>query len=371
MKKNIFILIGCVYIFPTNLRANDSAASVGAGGIHFEKTKGLVMEKEDLFISKEKVKVSYVFKNITKKDITIDVFFPLPVQSDISAQDSWDKEILDDMTANTKRVNPQQDTAVFFERAPFNNFSVLVNDQKTPFQIETRALKMGKDITNVFKDNKLSISPVLATCEYAMDEHDEKRCSQNLKRYKELGLVSSDNKALWEKQVHYHWKQTFLKGQDTRIEHTYRPARGSFFLQPDPQKPLGENLVEQLVSRGDWMQRSCAWASVKNVNFVKWLAHEFSNIPTSVKSHTGHMIMFYEVAYILTTGANWDGPIRDFTLTVEYPKGGTFASCGVFDFAQTNDLGENRIQFHQKDFTPNRELKILFGEPLVSYQHPD
>lgn len=361
----------CFSGFSINLHANDSAASIGAGGIQFEKTKGLVMEKEDLFISKDMVKVSYVFKNITDEDITIEVFFPLPVQSEVSAQDSWDKEILDDMVASSKRANPDHDTAQYLERAPFNNFSLLVNGQSMPFETETRALQKGKDITSVFKETNLPISPVLATCSYAMDEHDEKTCSEKLKRYKELGLVSFDNKALWKKQVHYHWRQTFPKGQETRIEHSYRPARGSFFLQPDPKKPLGESLVEQIASRGAWMQQSCTWFSIKNVNFSGWLAREFQQIPKSKKPVDGHMIMFYEVAYILTTGANWDGPIRDFTLTVEYPKGGTFASCGVFEFAQATEIGGNRIAFHQKDFTPNRELKILFGEPRVSYQNPE
>lgn len=362
--------MGLALIVPLCLHANDSAASIGAGGIQFEKTKGLVMEKENLFISKDLVKVAYVFKNITDKDIMIEVFFPLPVQSDVSAQDSWDKEILADMVSSTKRINPEHDTSQYLERAPFNNFSLMVNGQKRPFKTQTRALQKGEDITSLFKKNNLPISPVLATCAYAMDEHDDKACGKRLKRYKELALLSPNNKVLWEKQVHYHWTQTFPKGQKTHIEHSYRPARGSFFLQPDPEKSLGENLVEQIISRARHMQESCAWSSIKNVHFPAWLANEFQHMPKSKKSADGHMIMFYEVDYILTTGANWDGPIRDFTLTIEYPKGGAVASCAVFDFAPPINTGKNTLQFHAKNFTPTRELKVLFGEPRVSYQAP-
>ncbi len=58
--------------------ANDSVAAIGAGGIVFNKTDAIAMEQEDLFISEDKIRVAYVFRNTSKKDINTRVAFPVP-----------------------------------------------------------------------------------------------------------------------------------------------------------------------------------------------------------------------------------------------------------------------------------------------------
>lgn len=332
--------------------ANDSAAAIGAGGIQFHKTEGVVMEKEDLIITPEHVSVVYIFKNVTEKDITVDLFFPLPTQSEISAQQTWDKEVLDEMKAQNKQHNSDQ--------IPFENFSVKVDGQKVPFKTEIRALQNGKDITSLFQTHKLHFSPVLAACDYPIaGEKEAKACGERMNRYKAFGLLSPEGKPLWQKQVSYHWTQTFPKGKEVKIEHSYRPARGSFFLERQANRPPMESLIAQLLSRGEWIEQFCPWQDLNiKENFVPWIIKKFQE---KSKSSENPVMMFYEVDYILTTGANWDGPIRDFTLTVEYPKGGTVASCWPFDQTEIKDIGNNKIRFHQKDFKPEQDLKILFG----------
>jgi len=58
--------------------ANDSTAALGAGGLIFTKTDAIAMEQEDLFISEDKIRVAYVFRNTTKQDINTRVAFPVP-----------------------------------------------------------------------------------------------------------------------------------------------------------------------------------------------------------------------------------------------------------------------------------------------------
>lgn len=305
------------------------------------------MEKEELFISPDRVKVSYVFKNITDADITVDVFFPLPVQTEISAHPLWDQEVREEMKVDQRK-------------SPFENFSVLVNGQKVAFETETRALQNGQDVTQVFHTHKLPLSPLLATCEYPMaEEAANKACGVRMAQYKALGLLSAEGTPLWQKQTHYHWTQIFPKGKSITISHSYRPVRGSFFFEMNTKHPPMEALVEQLLSRGAWMEKFCSWQSMPiKEKFIPWMVQKFQD---ASKSRKDQIMMFYEVDYILTTGANWDGPIRDFTLTVEYPKGGTVASCWPFDQSAVKVIGENKIQIHQKDFRPEQELKILFG----------
>ena len=79
MKKiiSIFILLSCYFCTPA--LANDTAGDVlPTGGIVFEKQDGIQMQVEALYIRPEQIEVNYIFKNTTDKDITTQVFFPLP-----------------------------------------------------------------------------------------------------------------------------------------------------------------------------------------------------------------------------------------------------------------------------------------------------
>ncbi|WP_051062495.1 DUF4424 family protein [Thiolinea disciformis] len=61
-----------------NVSANDSTAAFGVGGLVFTKSDHIVMQEEDLFISKDKIRIAYKFYNTSDKPITTRVAFPLP-----------------------------------------------------------------------------------------------------------------------------------------------------------------------------------------------------------------------------------------------------------------------------------------------------
>ena len=58
--------------------ANDSTAELGAGGLILSRNDVVSMDSEDLFISRDKVTVDYVFRNTSDKDVSTVVAFPLP-----------------------------------------------------------------------------------------------------------------------------------------------------------------------------------------------------------------------------------------------------------------------------------------------------
>src|SRR5262245_8833751 len=64
-----FVGLAIVLIWPAALRANDTMATVGAGGLQFEQTDKIRMEREDLYLSPREVRVSYVFRNLTNQDV--------------------------------------------------------------------------------------------------------------------------------------------------------------------------------------------------------------------------------------------------------------------------------------------------------------
>ena len=58
--------------------ANDSTAELGTGGLVLSRTDAVEMQSEDLFLSRDKVTVDYVFKNTSDNDIDTIVAFPMP-----------------------------------------------------------------------------------------------------------------------------------------------------------------------------------------------------------------------------------------------------------------------------------------------------
>ena len=49
--------------------ANDTVASMGAGGLVFQRTDGIEMRSEDLYVSAREIRVRYRFFNRTDRDI--------------------------------------------------------------------------------------------------------------------------------------------------------------------------------------------------------------------------------------------------------------------------------------------------------------
>jgi hypothetical protein len=71
----------------------------------------------------------------------------------------------------------------------------------------------------------------------------------------------------------------------------------------------------------------------------------------------------WAVHYILTTGANWKGPIKKFKLTIAKasPKD-TVSVC----LPDTRRASPTTFEVERTDFVPTQDLKILFipaGEP--------
>ena len=75
MKKSLLLTILCL---PFMAQANDSTGTVSTGGVEYIKNEHIAMQKENLFISQDKIKVEYEYRNLTDKDITETVLFPLP-----------------------------------------------------------------------------------------------------------------------------------------------------------------------------------------------------------------------------------------------------------------------------------------------------
>jgi hypothetical protein len=70
------------------------------------------------------------------------------------------------------------------------------------------------------------------------------------------------------------------------------------------------------------------------------------------------------ISYVLTTGANWEGSIKNFKLIVDKGESGNYVSfCGK----GVRKTGPTTFEMNATDFTPDKDLDILL---LVPTQAP-
>lgn len=339
-----------------DLMANDTTATVGAGGIEFHKTENISMDVEVLKISPERIEVAYEFNNHTSQPLEETVAFPLPPAPTPdgiwAAFPVWDEAY----QANTFLASNAQSKEqpylrnrnlmeVFQElsaQAPFLNFQRKTNGQKGRynFQIIARDAQ-GKDITALLKKHMI---PLSAT--FLMDpERDvlaqNPKLAQTLKK---LGLLKGGEPA-WTTQTIYFWKETFGPGT-TQVEHSYRPGVGLYWLESKNKAQKPARLSDLMIGTKKW--EDYAVDDEKAQRLVQMVQE-------------GQPYRVREVHYVLTTGAHWKGPIKKFHLEIEAPSADTIV---LFKFPSAiKRVNEKVYQVEVENFTPQEDLRILFVDP--------
>ncbi len=113
--------------------ADDSAASIAAGGLVARRETRIVMAKEILQISPDKIVVDYDFRNDTDQDVTTEVAFPVPPYS----------------------YGPESPD---ISDASFSDFKLLVDGKTVAYQTEAKATLNGKDVTAILTADKIDIA---------------------------------------------------------------------------------------------------------------------------------------------------------------------------------------------------------------------
>lgn len=315
-------------------RANDTTAALEAGGLVFVPNDQVEMRSEDLFISEKEVRVSYVFHSNADKDTTVLVAFPMP-----------------DIT------QVEQDVAVPNPASPnFLDFVTTVDGKPVDTKVELRATAFGLDRTQLLTELNVPLNPLGPETQKALDALPQDKQQQLL----ELGLVRRDDydvgkgmerhlAPLWTLRTTFYWMQTFPAQKDLKVEHRYKPSVGM---------SVGTILGSEIKGEPDF------------VNLIKAQREKYCVEPqlTAVLQKAAREAqkrdaMAYSeafIGYVLKTGANWYGPIQDFTLTID--KG---APENLVSFCATGakKIGPTTFQVKAKDFWPQSDLEILILKP--------
>ncbi|MDV2489226.1 DUF4424 family protein [Acinetobacter johnsonii] len=226
MKK---ILGLCVFI-SMQISANDSTGFVATGGVQYLKNPKISMQSEDLFISKNIIRVNYQFKNLTAQDITETVLFPLPrVGSSRESDFAHTEQLIQSfkVQANAQKIQPETHVRAFL---PALTTGGDFNSNGDVVDVTTGLKKCG------FSDRDLMYPWLLqqdSTLNQRLYHCQDKTVRQLLKPYQ------ADDEIYWESQIIYSWQQKFKANALTHVQHEYMPlVGGSVSLYPEEDEKI-------------------------------------------------------------------------------------------------------------------------------------
>ncbi|HRJ70441.1 MAG TPA: DUF4424 family protein [Beijerinckiaceae bacterium] len=305
-------------------RANDSMAATAIGGLTLVKSDAIRMDSEDLYISEKQVRVAYRFTNTTDRDIDTLVAFPLP----------------DYVAAPTQ---------VVLDFANDIRFETRIDGKPAKLDFVQQAIFKGQDITA--RLTALGVPPV---AQYHIFEAALKALPKSeVDRLVQDGLLQNigapdqpDWLAKWLVRTTVTRTQVFPAGKTVSVEHSYNPLPGG---------SVGGGLDRRYRKEPDFAAKKKAYCI--DDAFIRG----FEARQKTLREPNAYSEVW--LAYVLKTGANWAGPIRDFRLVVD--KGDPDALVS-FCAAGVKKTGPTTFEVRAKDFTPKQDLNVL----IVKFEKP-
>ena len=314
------ILLALVCVLPS--RADDSAVSVGAGGITLSREARISMEKEILRISDKTVAVDFDFLNQSDSDITTEVGFPIPPYTFGEWGDpGW--------------------------RRDFPDFRVWVDGREIKYQTDVRAKLNGNDYTGLLRKLGFAI-------DFAVNDDNDDPATRLEKtfaslsasdqgRLLSLGLVKPErgrHDFAWTVYKEYHWTQAFPAHQTVHIRHEYTPQVG---FQPAELGELQSKFGDACIDRA--------------------LANRLKADVAARSAIEGRNVYLEWVDYILTSANTWKTPIQSFELIVDGPKLDKDHHHYYASFCWNGAVvrrDADHFTARVSNFVPRRELRVYF-----------
>ena len=309
--------------FALPVAANDTTATVGVGGLQFVQNDNVRMVSEDLYLSMDEVRVKYVFENLTDTEQHVLVAFPMP-----------------DITGEYFSPNayPTDDPENVF------GFQTTFNGEPVAAELHQTVFALGVDRTKELTKYGLPLAPHLVSTEEAIHELSvEDRmylASIGAITSMDFGGGETVHAPLWTLKSSYLWEAVFPVGETVEVEHSYKPGVGgtvaATFLDPEygalaeyQKKYCLEDNIVQAVAK-TMKESNLYWSAPYTES---WLS------------------------YVLSTGANWAGPIGSFRVTVDKGDETNFVSfCGE----GITKTGPTTFEWTEADFHPWQDIEVLF-----------
>lgn len=317
-------------------RANDSMAQLGAGGLQFVTSDSIQMLSEDLTISPQQVKVVYTFKNDAPTDQHALIAFPLP-----------------DITGSPESpiAIPSADSTNIF------GFKTTFDGKPVDATLYQYAFAAGVDRSDYLRSIGSPLTPfgdAARAAINALSDADHQRMAQlglaQPLTYEDGGAQKTDWSPVWTLKSTYAWEADFPASQTVTVVHTYTPSVGgtvatTFLASPTPEQDRA----------AEYRKKYCTDNAL------------LATLKKSLKDPKDPYSAPYTeswLSYVWSTGANWNGPIKDFHLTID--KGDPKALVSFCWDGKVTKTGPTTFSMSATDFYPpqDHELDILLLNPM-------
>ena len=326
----LLVFLGC---FAGLARANDSEAEVAVGGLQLKQSTNISLEKEELYISEDEVRVDYRFTNHSAKDVETLVAFPLPDQ--VYDEDSGE--------GPTHRLS--QDLA----------FKTTVDGQPVTYEIVEQAIKNGRDVSADLRAVGLDV--------FAPEDNDKAvaffkdKPQAVLDGLVKAGLVEVSMSGTdayytfkWDVRTIVTRKQVFPAGKTIAVHHVYKPVAGG---------SVGGNLSPEYRGQ-DWQKQHAAQYCIED----SWFAAFDRAVAKHATKETPAPYSETWLGYVLKSGANWKGPIKDFRLVVDK---GLAENLVSFCAEGVKKISATQFEVRKTNFEPKDDLNVL----IVKWWKPE
>jgi hypothetical protein len=321
------LVLACAAFLATSTAAfaNDSEAELALGGLRLTQSDAISLEKEDLYISRDEVRVDYVFKNTSDKDVEILVAFPLPEQGFAEGDDSVVRNLDKDL-----------------------NFKTTVDGKPVVYEVVTEALAGGEEISALL--DKVGLTRAAQWKEGA-NEDASLASVDKAARDKLIALGALKNEGSeaepfymqkWVVRTSVTRKQTFKAGATVKVQHRYTPVAGGSVAGSLDAKYRNEDFAKEQIKKycieDSWLK-----------SFDKLVAKH-----SKPENPAGYSEVW--LGYVLKSGSNWKGPIKDFRLVVDKGKADSLVS---FCAEGVKKISPTQFEVRKTNFEPDKDLDIL------------
>jgi hypothetical protein len=280
------------------------------------------MVSEELFVSVEQIRVSYVFRNRAAQDRTVIVAFPMP-DRDLS------------LMRNADIGYP-------------SDFHAEIAGRPVAMALDRHAVLGGRDHTALLRGLNVPLAPdaegTIRIVE-ALGRLPAARRAELLR----LGLIEPDPfdesrlVPMWTLRDTWHWQQTFPAGRDLAVAHRYRPGAGSA-----PGLLLADRAYRGTAEARAEFGRYCPDAAF------------LAGVDRFSRASGGTEMDIQWLGYILTTGGNWRSPIGSFRLVVDKGDARSLVSfCGE----GVRRISPTQFEMRRTNWRPDRDLAVLIVHP--------
>ncbi len=320
------ILVFACVIAAASARANDSTAEIALGGLTLTKSDAISMDSEDLYISRDRVRVKYRFTNTTDAPIDALVAFPLP------------------------EIPPGREEEAGYWGDPVSGlkFTTSVDGQPLALQLAEQAFFKGREIGARLSGLHVPLNRFADGFDAAINRLPKTERDRLLSD----GLIRDDGVSdhpiwmgLWSLRTTLTRHQTFPARKTVAVEHEYSPMAGGSVgggldpkirTQPDSGPFFAEQRRKYCID-ADWLQ-------------------SFDGKLASQKDRSGLRYSEVWLGYVLKTGANWKGPIGDFRLVVDKGKPDLLVS---FCAEGVKKISPTQFEVRRANYTPAADLDVL------------